>query len=1267
MKIISKRSCALLIFTSLILFTLSFIFFVFVNNDQINTSPYYAGEVPAYADLTTITQKESWSGNNLRDKTELVIKKIIEDSFTAKTDNLGTIAIPLDTHGKSVNGAIVFRVKEASNKNWYYQNTYKGNQFQDNAPFPFGFPVIIDSKNKSYTFQIEAIAGKSNNSISLSKPNTFFFSKYKFSKEALIKNPQALLQFLIVKMNTRLSLFTGREISLIILFGFSPFIYYFCKYLFKKLFVLRKNSTILNSLNPRKYIFYISTISGLLLFLLYGLITRANNYYNFFFLPTQYDYFSDFYYPLSESFDGPYAHGNIYPPLPSLMYRLMLRLVPYNIASHGGSAIKESHAGQMVFLFYMLIALLLLFVLLMEAKKGSRIEKYIFIFITLFSTPFLFTFERGNIIFVALLFLIAYVFFKDSKNRFVRELALASLAVSAAIKIYPAIFGLLLIKEKRFKDLLRVVLYGAASFILPIFFLGGIGQFVILFKNIFFVPTGVSVRGVGYATNIQDMARMVGSLFGNFGNTPIHIGSILSLVILILGIISAFFLRSKWKTVTLLSLLMALVPPLSFVYVLIFMIIPLIMFLDREKEDKPSNYFYLLGFIIIFIPSTLGVVDIINKGFGIHARPLTYGVLAQNIVLVIMTGSLIWEGLRENIFKTTKNLLPAFLLKISNQLSRFEKFYWLIPVFVIFVYNLIFFNKYLPITEGWFSMYAWLVNHGHFPYRDFYFFLTPLYLIQTSIFTALFGYDILYLRILGILVILLMTYFLYKNIQIIFGSAIAAFVAIVGMIYYQSGVAHITYDFTQFVTLYGLIQSYFLLKYINAFDTKTNPSIKWVFWAGLFAGLAFLTKQSNGTMIAAFSFIGLSVLTLQKGWKEALRASLLYIGGFAVPLAITILWLLANSAFMQFREQVFSSAVAAKGGLMQIFFGWFKEVLNYNFIVRLIEIVFIMLIPGYWIYLFKGKKLKNENINRVTLLVASVILLLIMFLPLFIDKIIAKELSKFVQGGIDYIAYIMVVSFYTPIILVLIYTVFLIFRKPYNKSIFLLSLIALGFIYGAGTSAGFSEAGAIIGFCIFIALMLHLRSVFGLGKIFIVVFCLIFSFLFIEMKYERPYFWWYVTSTDIREKLQSTNKIKMLRGMYTSKDNIKLIEEVTAEIRSGSKPGEPVLTFPNIPVFYLLSDRKPPGKAIVHWFDFLPDEIAVKEAEAIKKNPPKVIVYLDLGPIVWNMHENLFRDSKPSGQRKIVEAFMGVIKSKKMHISKKYELPYDVTLTIWRN
>jgi hypothetical protein len=261
---------------------------------------------------------------------------------------------------------------------------------------------------------------------------------------------------------------------------------------------------------------------------------------------------------------------------------------------------------------------------------------------------------------------------------------------------------------------------------------------------------------------------------------------------------------------------------------------------------------------------------------------------------------------------------------------------------------------------------------------------------------------------------------------------------------------------------------------------------------------------------------------------------------------------------------------------------------------------------------------------------------------------------------------VVVAGFSISIIAILASAALFILKKPFNKSIFLFSFVSLGFIYGTGTSAGISEAGAFVGFCLFIGLMLQKRSILGLGKIFAVLFCISFCFLLVEMKYENPYYWWNVTSSDIRGKLQTTDTISILHGMYSSANNIRLIEEVSAEIRAGSKSGDPVLVFPHMPIFYLLTDRRPPGKALVYWFDFLSDDLAIKEAELIKENPPKVIVYLDVGEEVWKAHERGFRNGKLSGQRKIVEAFMEIVKSKKMHVSKKYELPNNVTLTVWR-
>lgn len=401
-------------------------------------------------------------------------------------------------------------------------------------------------------------------------------------------------------------------------------------------------------LGKKKYIFYTTTFFGFLLFIVGGLLTRGMSFYNLF-QSNRTDYFMDFYNPLSELLNIPYSYGSIYPPLPLLLYKLLLRFVPYDLVSHGAFAIRASQIGEIVFLFYSLITLLLFIVIIIEVKKGKKIEIYSFILLILFSAPFLFMFERANIIFVSLLFLMIFVFFKDSKNRIVRELALVSLAISAGIKLYPALFGLLLLKERRFKDSFKLVFYGIAAFILPFFAIGGIDQLPILIRNILTTSSGALDWGVGYAVSVLSITRIAYGFLGDFGENATNTGNILSYIILLFGIVSVLLLKSKWKTIALLSSIMILSLSVSYVYSLIFMIIPLIMFLDNEDKLMRFDYLYLICFIFIFTPLALNNIEFINHGFGLSARPLTFNVFIQNIALITMAILLILQGFKEGL------------------------------------------------------------------------------------------------------------------------------------------------------------------------------------------------------------------------------------------------------------------------------------------------------------------------------------------------------------------------------------------------------------------------------------------------------------------------------------------------------------------------------------------------------------------------------------------------------------------------------------------
>jgi uncharacterized membrane protein YfhO len=224
MKIISgEKTLLLLLFLSIGIFALCFFYVLFINKGALDSGDYYKSSQGQYG-LTTLIAKESLTKSPANQ--ELSAKKILNQNFTARFDNLGTIALAFDTNNRSINDKVVFRLKQRDQKDWYYQNTYNANQFQNNIPFPFGFPVISDSKNKSYSIQIESLEGKSGESLIISENNKNFLSIYKYSKSELINNPKAMIQFFVNKINTQIQLIAINEIILMTFIIVLPLLMY---------------------------------------------------------------------------------------------------------------------------------------------------------------------------------------------------------------------------------------------------------------------------------------------------------------------------------------------------------------------------------------------------------------------------------------------------------------------------------------------------------------------------------------------------------------------------------------------------------------------------------------------------------------------------------------------------------------------------------------------------------------------------------------------------------------------------------------------------------------------------------------------------------------------------------------------------------------------------------------------------------------------------------------------------------------------------------
>ncbi len=163
------------------------------------------------------TDVQPWSGKKLLKGDKRII------TISSSANLLGTVSVRFDTFGKINSDVVRFRIKEEGQQQWYYQNDYKVNQFPTNGLFPFGFPVIENSDNKTYVIEIESLLGNGKNSIALSNIEPVFVLEHKYTKDLLLHNKSVLAYFIYKKI-----LNTGLQIDFLLnaLVFFIPFIVY---------------------------------------------------------------------------------------------------------------------------------------------------------------------------------------------------------------------------------------------------------------------------------------------------------------------------------------------------------------------------------------------------------------------------------------------------------------------------------------------------------------------------------------------------------------------------------------------------------------------------------------------------------------------------------------------------------------------------------------------------------------------------------------------------------------------------------------------------------------------------------------------------------------------------------------------------------------------------------------------------------------------------------------------------------------------------------
>ncbi|HNW85855.1 MAG TPA: glycosyltransferase family 87 protein [Candidatus Limiplasma sp.] len=243
----------------------------------------------------------------------------------------------------------------------------------------------------------------------------------------------------------------------------------------------------------------------------------------------------------------------------------------------------------------------------------------------------LYTLERGNSAYHSMVILLFFLFLRDDESAWKREAALILLAVAAGVKIYPCVFGVLYLLEKRYREALRLVIYGVLLFFVPFLWFGGLdglNQFLYNQEQIHLLQRN------DFLTSIPSVARFLAAELGWNVETASAVGQWIGIAFGAVALVCACLTRSLWRRCALLVGIVTLVPGWSAEYMALYFALPCALFFcGGDDRPAPLRYAYSALFAGVFILLPFGT------DFALHA-PVSWNMLvcfSSIYALVLLT------------------------------------------------------------------------------------------------------------------------------------------------------------------------------------------------------------------------------------------------------------------------------------------------------------------------------------------------------------------------------------------------------------------------------------------------------------------------------------------------------------------------------------------------------------------------------------------------------------------------------------------------------
>lgn len=329
----------------------------------------------------------------------------------------------------------------------------------------------------------------------------------------------------------------------------------------------------------------------------------------------------------------PYFEKANYPAMCFLILKVLYHAEP--VGQPDGFLLRNDMVAQLFYILVILACVLAIWELIQYMAGGNKTVKNLFSVSLIFSGPFIFTLERGNLLILALVGSLAFLAFYNDRDQMKRLFAYFMLAFAASIKVYPAVLGLLVLKKRRFKEAVLLMGMGMLMFILPFFVFDGLASISKMIEG--FTAAADVQLGMGFGINycFDNLLKIIGATFGVvITQTP----GWMTILAACFCFLLFFTSKQEWKQLYALVMVMIWVPSFSYTYALTFMFLPIVSFFFRTSEQRwKYAYATLMALLIIpyFLPMANRFNDILNLGWVKY--PLSWGTIVINASLVLIT------------------------------------------------------------------------------------------------------------------------------------------------------------------------------------------------------------------------------------------------------------------------------------------------------------------------------------------------------------------------------------------------------------------------------------------------------------------------------------------------------------------------------------------------------------------------------------------------------------------------------------------------------